>query len=345
IGAYAFYYCDNLTSVTIPNSVTFIGHSAFSRCNALSKIIIPNSVTEIGHGAFSLCRDLISVSIDNSATNIGDLSFSSCYNLASVSMGNSVTDIGISAFEHCYGLKSVTIPNSVTSIGERAFRSCDNLTKAEFASIESLCAIKFGNIDANPLFYAHHLYIGGKEVTEVVIPESVTSIGNNTFAGWRSLKSVAIPNYVTSIGSWAFYGCSGLTQVTIGNSVTSIGDYAFSWNDNLSDIIVEASTPPSIEGNTFSNIYDNATLTIPEGSLDAYMSSDWGLFKNIKTTGETGILEVVIDGGEAAGAVDYSAPYEIYNLNGAYLGTDLDTVAPGLYIIRQGGAAEKRIVR
>ena len=138
----------------------------------------------------------------------------------------SVTSIGYAAFSGCTGLTSVTIPNSVTNIGGYAFSGCSNLTKAEFASIESLCKIKF-NYKSNPLEYAHHLYINGKEVTDVVIPESVTSIGNSAFSDCSGLTSVTIPNSVTSIGEYAFSGCSGLTSVTIPESVTSIGSGAF----------------------------------------------------------------------------------------------------------------------
>ena len=145
-----------------------------------------------------------------------------------------VTSIGNNAFYYCYGLTSVTIPNSVTGIGNNAFSNCTGLKKVIVQDIAAWCGISFGSVKANPLYYAHHLYSDeNAEITNLVIPNSVTSIGERAFYGCSGLTSVTIPNSVTSIGEKAFYGCSGLTSVTIPNSVTSIGNYAFSYCASL----------------------------------------------------------------------------------------------------------------
>lgn len=161
-------------------------------------------------------------------TEIGLDAFNKCSEITSVTIPNSVTEIGFRAFSGCSGLKSIKIGDQVSFIDSYAFQSCDGLTKAEFASIESLCNIEFKDSFSNPLFYAHHLYIDGKEVTNMTIPESVTSIGNYAFYGCSGLTSVTIPNSVTSIGSSAFSGCTRLKEISIPNSVTSIGSSAFS---------------------------------------------------------------------------------------------------------------------
>ena len=227
IGGSAFSCCSGLTSINIPNSVTSIGEAAFYGCSGLTSVTIPNNVTSIGNSAFLACSNLTSITIPNSVISIGEEAFSFCSGLTSITIPNSVISIGSEAFSGCSGMTSVTIPNSVTSIGSDAFAYCSGLTKAEFASIESLCNIKFYASNSNPLDYAHHLYIDGEEVTDLIIPNSVTKIGNYAFEYCSNLTSVTIPNSVISIGDEAFYGCNGLTSVTIPNSVTSIGVAAF----------------------------------------------------------------------------------------------------------------------
>lgn len=190
IGDKAFYECNYILSISIPNSVNSIGERAFYLCKGLTSVMIPNSVTTIGEGAFSNCYSLTSVTIPNSVTCIGDYAFSDCIGLTSVTIPNSVTSIGRSAFSGCSDLTSVTIPNSVTSIGKNAFLYCQGLIS-------------------------------------VIIPNSVTSIGVWAFAGCKSLTSVTIPNSVASIGDDAFRDCTGLSSVTIPNGVKSIGEWAF----------------------------------------------------------------------------------------------------------------------
>ena len=127
IGEYAFYRCNNLTSVIIPNSVTTIGDYAFYYCYSLTSIIIPDLVTSIVDYAFYVCG-LTSITIGDSVETIGAGAFSDCTGLTSIDITNSVTSIGNKAFYGCYGLTSLTIGNSVASIGDAAFFNCSYLT-------------------------------------------------------------------------------------------------------------------------------------------------------------------------------------------------------------------------
>ena len=176
----------------------------------------------------------------------------------------SVTSIGNSAFYMRSGLTSITIPNSVTTIGNNAFWQCSGLTSVHISDIAAWCNITFSSESSNPLYYANHLYLGEEEITDLVIPNSVTTIGNYTFLSWSNLVSVIIPNSVTNIGDMAFYYCSGLTSVTIGNSVASIGSSAFSNCRNLTSITIPNSVT-SIGIWAFSGSKRLTSVTIPNG--------------------------------------------------------------------------------
>ena len=201
IGKRAFAFCNFLTNIIIPESVTNIGEHAFSCCYSLTSINIPESVTNIEKAAFSCCDSLTSINIPDSVTSIGKRAFWGCDSLASITIPNSVTSIGDYAFSDCDSLASITIPDSVTTIGMFAFSDCDSL-----ASIN--------------------------------IPNSVTTIGNDAFSKCKSLKSINIPDGVTSIGARAFINCNSLMSISIPKSVKSIGDDAFTGCNSLHSLAI-----------------------------------------------------------------------------------------------------------
>ena len=286
IGSSAFYDCSGLTSVTIPNSVTSVGNSTFSWCTGLTSVTIPNSVTSIGDYAFSGCRRLTSVTIPNNVTSIGDYAFGRS-GLTSVTIPNSVTSIGEEAFYDCSGLTSVTIPNSVTSIGDYAFRGCSGLisivveagNKVFDSRDNSNAIIKTASntliagcmntiIPESVTSIGDDAFSGCSGLTSVIIPESVTSIGDDAFSGCSSLTSVTIPGSVTSIGRYAFFHCRGLTSVIIGNGVTSIGNSAFNGCSGLTSIKVESGNTVYDSRNNCNAIIETASNILIAGCMN-----------------------------------------------------------------------------
>ena len=118
------------------------------------------------------------------------------------------------------------------------YENCSGLTAVHITDLSAWCKIKFYVAYSNPTYYAHHLYLNGEEIFNLVIPDDINSIGNYAFYDCKGLTSVTIPNSVTSIVDRPFLGCSGLTSVTIPNSFTSIGYEAFSGCSGLKSVTI-----------------------------------------------------------------------------------------------------------
>ncbi len=251
----AFEKCNNLVSVTIPDSVKVIGDSAFYHCNSLTSVLMEDSVISIGECAFSDSRKLASLKISNSITNIEAGTFMCCENLTSFKIPEGVESIGRRAFEYCIGLTSITIPDGVTSIGEDAFYLCRSLSSVYITDISNWCKIKFDGDNANPLCCAENLYLNGKLATDIVIPEGITEIPTRTFYNYGKLRTIDIPDSVKIIGEEAFAYCDRLTSVTIPQNVEKICYRAFVGCKKLTFILLHNNIT-EIEAKAFLDCYN-----------------------------------------------------------------------------------------
>lgn len=216
VGSYAFYGCANLTTVDLGSGITKIGKHSFHGCGALTEIVLPDSVATIGDYAFAYCG-LTEIVIPDSVTTIGDYAFHSCDNLTSVTMGSGVSKIGSSAFVFCSKLNKVIISDP-----------------------DAWLKISFGDSSANPLTYAHSLYVGDELLTDLVIPGTVTEINQYAFNGCTSITSVYIPQSVKSIGQYAFNGMSSLKTVRYaGSQADWLKINISSYNDSLTSLTPE----------------------------------------------------------------------------------------------------------
>ena len=231
---YAFDFCSDLTSITIPNSITSVGNSAFSNCFNLTTVTIPNSVTKIGDYAFSGCSSLSSAILGNNVISMGESIFNSCTVLNEITIPSSVKSIGKYAFVNCPCLTTIVIPSSVINIGDDILGSCTGLISIK---VESGNAIYDSRNNCNAIIESKsNTLIAGCQNT--IIPNSVTKIGYGAFEYCKGLTSINIPNSVTNIGTNAFSGCTGLTSISLPNSLTIIGENAFSLCKNITSFVI-----------------------------------------------------------------------------------------------------------
>lgn len=295
INSRAFEGGSSFTSVTVPPNITFIGSQAFSGCDNLSKVI----VSDIG----AWCNITFG---DNPLYYAHFLYSDQDTRIVDLVIPNNVYSIEDDAFNYCY-IKTLTIPSTVTKIGRNAFYSNQSIQKLTIGDIASWCDIDFSGEGSNPLAFSQHIYSNNKEIKELVIPNTVTTIKPFAFIGFKGLNSVTFPNSIVSIGSESFADCSGLTSIdlpislidignntfkgcnsltslTIPNDVTAIGNNAFDECNNLSSVISKMEQPCSLPATAFSEeSYFKAILYVPEGKSQLYKETNyWKRFSNIE---------------------------------------------------------------
>ena len=270
----AFNEQDQITSVTIPSTVMGVGSGAFYGCSLLTSVNLPNNnnLNTVGYNAFCGCVKLKTINLEN-VIHIEGYAFYNC----DIEILNlpSITYIGESAFYSC-PVEQVTFGSSITTIQANAFNDCVDLVRATYSSIENLCGIDFGNSKSNPLHYAKHLYINGNQITNLTIPNTVTSIKSHAFVNCELITRVTIPSTVTQISTDAFFGCTGLTRADYSSIAHLCGiNFATMYsnplyyannlyvNDTLVTNVVIPNTVTTINKYAFANFKSMVSVDIP----------------------------------------------------------------------------------
>ena len=304
IGDYAFRNCEDMSNITIPNTITTIGYSALSGCTGLTSIDLPNSITKIERSAFEGCNNLLNIEIPNSVRIIERNAFKNtawydnqddglvyaglvAYQYkGTMSSSNTILikegtiSIAESAFSQCDFLANIYIPNSVIFIGSGAFFDTpwyndqpNGLVYAGQVAYKykglipdgTNIVIKEGTLGIADGAFTDGTYLAQSGLKSVIIPASVISIGERAFHSCTGLTSFEIPSSIKYIGELAFYNCPGPNKLEISNSVISIGNGAFAGCNNINSIIVDANNPYFDSRDNCNAIIETKTNTLISG--------------------------------------------------------------------------------
>ena len=273
-----YYYTGTDTSVVIPDEldgyqVTEIDERAFWVETMITDVVIPEGVEKIGSYAFASWEDgqfyetaLKSVTIPSTVRVIGDHAFCGATELTSLTLPEGVEEIGWGAFAYCFGLQDFTIPASVTTIGDGPFAGCLSMEEIRVADGSEYFASYDGCLYDKALT---RLYAVPAAKTSVVLPDTLTMIGNIAFEACYYINEVILPDGVTDIDVAAFMD-SGITGIVIPDGVTELKDYTFLLCANLESVTIPASVATFGE-DVFTETSEDLVLRVYEGSqAEAY---------------------------------------------------------------------------
>ena len=251
----AFAYCKNLNSVTIPDSLTYIHPYVFNTCSNL---------TDVHVVSLEAWCNILFANEYSSPLRYADNFYVNNELLTELVIPESISTIQSYAFFGYSKLTSVVFHNGVTEIKADAFKYCSKLTDVYAPDFSSWLAISFKNSYSNPLQYAENWYVNDAPVTELVIPEGVTSVKPYILGGDVNVTKATIPSHVVSIESCAFLGNEKLTSVVISEGVTTIDGWAFGECTGLTSILIPDSVT-AIGYAAFSDCSNLETVTIGDG--------------------------------------------------------------------------------
>ena len=255
--------------------------------------------------AFAGDTRIVSVNIPQTVGEIGASAFAGCSKLASVTIPRGVMSIGNNAFENCTSLAAIIIPQNMLTIGSKSFAGCSSLASVEFKEgVETIGKNAFANCTS---------------LATLIFPESLTAIGEGAFKGCSGLKTILFSENIDAYGSNVFEGCDAVETMTVKGSVMPTVP-----SDKITSITLYSPVP--LETAEFANkVYRNATVYVPQGSLERYQTASvWKNFWTIKEFDPTGIGQLTID----------KSQLTIYDLSGRKIEIDdLRELRKGIYIV------------
>ena len=323
---YSFYGCSAMTNADI--TTDSIGASAFYGCENLKGISIPDQVRSIESNTFYGCSSLASVAIGSGVTTIGDNAFSGCSSLAGITIPQNVTKIGDYVFKGCSSLAEVNIADRDTELA-LGYNGTES-------PLFSGCPLKKVYIGGNITYQTssregYSPFYRNTTLESVTITDKETEISENEFYGCTALKEVSIGDGIEKIGNYAFSGCSALESFSFGTSLKTIGDEAFSDCTAMTKLTAKTQVPPTCGDQALDDINKwSCTLYVPQAQIDAYKAAaQWKEFFFVEPTGVQGV------------AVDNDATEVArYNLSGARL----TAPQRGINVVRMSDGSTKKVL-
>lgn len=277
IGDNAFDSCSALVRINLPKRLNTIADDLFKGCESLQSITIPDGVISIGDSAFYDCESIKTITLPKAIASIGDSAFLGCSHLEQIHLPENLVSIGEKAFFNCSWLENVRIPASVRTIGQWAYATCLSLEQIEVDEQNPIYTqtqgVLFNKIEKSLLAYpagkkerTYSVPLGTTRIEaasfrqsrleQIIIPDSVTTIGSFAFAHCAALESIILSKNLTAIEEETFLGCVSLKTITVPKSVTTIDEDAFSRCDSLQNIYVDERNPvyAQIQGVLFNKV-------------------------------------------------------------------------------------------
>lgn len=406
----AFFLCTQITSVSLPATITQIGGDAFSGCNDLSainvaadnayfssedgilfnkdktmlmacpktktgKYEVPQSVTQLWNHCFHSCRYLTEIVIHEGVNKIGTFAFWGCSSLTTMHIPSSASiTVGSCLIGYCPSLESITVGENNTTVC-----SVDGvLYSKNMQQLNCYPPAKKGEIEIpeSVKIFVNLCFSKNASLTSFNLPVHVTQLNSCPFAACENLTEFSvdeanpsycaidgvlfnkaatslvqyptgrtgkyeIPDGVTTIANGAFRGCR-LSSVVVPASVTTLVNYSLAYN-NLKSVKFMSSIPPTSISNTiFLQNPEDMVVYVPEGSLDAYQKA-MPFVKNFEEFDDSAAIEEISS--DSGKQINFNEPYEVFDVNGKKMSSDLQKLSPGIYLVRQKGHSSKFVIR